>query len=325
MIKEITASGKDIMEAKENARLALGASELDDVNYEILHSGSRGIFGIIGVKPAMVKAYIELPDAEPKRERKQKENRQKENKGEKQVQETATAEKTEKSNNSRRKNRNEKRKPVEKASAVFESELTFTKLEVEEGQDRAFDFVRQLIENIGIEANVELFSCDDGTRRINITGEPASMLIGHHGDTLDALQYLANLASAQKNAEGVKDKSRVTVNIEGYRAKREETLRTLARAKAAQALRTHRNVMLEPMSPYERRIIHSEIQGIEGVTTNSIGNDTNRKVVIMVNKTKKAPQVVESETPSEVANEVTVETEVKVEASAVETEVEEQA
>ena len=94
MIKEITASGKDIMEAKENARLALGASELDDVNYEILHSGSRGIFGIIGVKPAMVKAYIELPDAEPKRERKQKENRQKENKGEKQVQETATAEKT---------------------------------------------------------------------------------------------------------------------------------------------------------------------------------------------------------------------------------------
>ncbi|MBO5789703.1 MAG: Jag N-terminal domain-containing protein [Clostridia bacterium] len=330
MIKEITASGKDIMEAKENARLALGASELDDVNYEILHAGSRGIFGIIGVKPAMVKAYIELPDAEPRRERKNKENRPaKENKPQKQAQENAPAtektEKSEKNNSSRRKNRNDRRKPVEKASAVFESELTFTKLEVEEGQDRAFDFVKQLIENIGIEANVELFSCDDGTRRINITGEPASMLIGHHGDTLDALQYLANLASAQKNAEGVKDKSRVTVNIEGYRAKREETLRTLARSKAAQALRTHRNVMLEPMSPYERRIIHSEIQSIEGVTTNSIGNDTNRKVVIMVNKAKKAPQTEEVAVENEVIAEVANETEIAAEVTASEDEVSEQA
>lgn len=290
MIKEITASGKDIMEAKENARLALGAGELDDVTYEILHAGSRGIFGIIGVKPAMVKASIELPDAEPRRERKHKENRPaREDKNVEKVQNAAQeeTEKPEKSN-SRRKNRSDRRKPVEKASAVFESELSFTKLEVAEGQDKAFDFVKKLIENIGIDATVELFSCDDGTRRINITGEPASMLIGHHGDTLDALQYLANLASAQKNDEGVKDKSRVTVNIEGYRAKREETLRTLARSKAAQALRTHRNVMLEPMSPYERRIIHSEIQNIEGVTTNSIGSDTNRKVVIMVNKAKKA-------------------------------------
>ena len=151
------------------------------------------------------------------------------------------------------------------------------------------------------------------------------MLIGHHGDTLDALQYLANLASAQKNAEGVKDKSRVTVNIEGYRAKREETLRTLARSKAAQALRTHRNVMLEPMSPYERRIIHSEIQSIEGVTTNSIGNDTNRKVVIMVNKAKKAPQTEEATVENEVITEVANETEIAAEVTASENEVSEQA
>ena len=63
MIKEIVASGKDVIEAKENARLALGVGPLDDVNFEVIHAGSKGIFGIIGVKPAQVRAYIEIPDA----------------------------------------------------------------------------------------------------------------------------------------------------------------------------------------------------------------------------------------------------------------------
>ena len=69
MIKEIIATGKDIIEAKENARAALGVSPLDDVNFEIIHSGSKGIFGIIGVKPAQVRAYIEIPDSEEKQKR----------------------------------------------------------------------------------------------------------------------------------------------------------------------------------------------------------------------------------------------------------------
>ena len=75
MIKEIIAQGKDVSEAKENARAALGVSELDDVQFVVLHIGSKGIFGVIGVKPAQVKAYIELPDREPKRhERREKKN-----------------------------------------------------------------------------------------------------------------------------------------------------------------------------------------------------------------------------------------------------------
>ena len=85
MIKEIIANGKDIIEAKENARAALGAGPLDDVNFEIIHSGSRGIFGIIGVKPAQVRAYIEIPDAkEPgkKRHDKQKKDRRNDRKPE---------------------------------------------------------------------------------------------------------------------------------------------------------------------------------------------------------------------------------------------------
>ncbi len=164
--------------------------------------------------------------------------------------------------------------------------MKFEKMDVAEGEDMSFEFVKDLLRDMDIAAEAELFSCEDGTRRINITGEEASMLIGHHGDTMDALQYLANLASARKNIHGERNKSRVTIDIEGYRAKREETLRALARRMAAKALRNHRSVMLEPMTAYERRIIHSEIQGIEGVSTNSIGSDNNRKIVIYLTDKK---------------------------------------
>ena len=94
---------------------------------------------------------------------------------------------------------------------------------------------------------------------------------------------------------GEKNKLRVTVDIEGYRAKREETLRALARRKAAQALKNNRSVMLEPMSAYERRIIHSEVQGIEGVSTNSVGSDSNRKIVIYLTDKKAMPETDETE------------------------------
>ena len=80
MIKEIIASGKDIIEAKENARAALGAGPLDDVNFEVIHAGSRGIFGIIGVKPAQVKAYIEIPDPVERKNRHEKNKKHKQEK-----------------------------------------------------------------------------------------------------------------------------------------------------------------------------------------------------------------------------------------------------
>ena len=82
MIKEIIASGKDIIEAKENARAALGAGPLDDVQFEIIHAGSKGIFGIIGVKPAQVKAFIEIPDPVERRQRREKPNKEKKQGGE---------------------------------------------------------------------------------------------------------------------------------------------------------------------------------------------------------------------------------------------------
>ena len=285
MIKEIIATGKDIIEAKENARAALGASPLDDVNFEIIHSGSKGIFGIIGVKPAQVRAYIEIPDSEEKQKRRHdrpKKERRPEDKPQQQKKKPQ-----EKKHEDRRPE--EKKAPeAPKAAAVPEVELKLELREVAEGEDMSFDFVKTVIADIGLSAEATLYSCEDGTRRITIAGDDASVLIGHHGDTLDALQYLANLASARKNVHGERDKSRVTIDIEGYRAKREETLRALARRMAAKALRNKRSVMLEPMSAYERRIIHSEIQGIEGVSTNSVGSDNNRKIVIFL--TDKKPQ-----------------------------------
>ena len=308
MIKEIIATGKDVVEAKENARAALGAGPLDDVNFEILHAGSKGIFGIIGVKPAQVKASMEIPDPEERHRRKSERPRRENN-----------APEGKKNNDQKKKKqqRPEEKQPKEekqKSKVVPETELNLQPKIVADGEDMSFDFVKTLLTNVGLDAEASLFTLEDGTRRIIISGGDASTLIGHHGDTLDALQYLANLASTRKNINGERDKSRVTIDIEGYRAKREETLRALARRMAAKALRNKRSVMLEPMSAYERRIIHSEIQGIEGVSTNSVGSDNNRKIVIYL--TDKKPEGIFDEAPA--AEEVI--TEAAVEETAVSTE-----
>jgi spoIIIJ-associated protein len=276
MIKEIVASGKTITEAQENARAALGVGPLDEVEvkFEIIHAGSKGIFGIIGVKPAQVKAYIEIPDNGEERAKKQRPRREKN-----EARTDIEASQKPKSEKNRRK-KNKKKSGDKKTPATPESELKMTRREVNDGEDCSFDFVKTVLSDIGLNAEAELYGLEDGTRRIIIVGDDASALIGHHGDTLDALQYLANLASQRKNINGERDKSRVTIDIEGYRAKREDTLRRLARRMAQKALKNRRSVMLEPMSAYERRIIHSEVQKIDGVSTNSVGTDTNRKIVI---------------------------------------------
>ena len=316
MIKEVIAQGKDLVEAKENARAALGAGPLDDVNFEIEYLGTKGIFGI-GAKPARVKATMEVADPhERKRERPKKERKPESPKreaaaetaegGESAPAPTHNKPKHKKHNNKKNGERREAKQNdnQKKPQAIPEVELKMERREVADGEDMSYEFVKTLISNIGLDAAAELYSCEDGTRRINVVGNDASVLIGHHGDTLDALQYLANLASARKNINGERDKSRVTIDIEGYRAKREETLRALARRMAAKAIRNNRSVMLEPMTAYERRIIHSEIQGIEGVSTNSIGSDNNRKIVIFL--TDKKPQgIFEEEEKKEAAEEIT--------------------
>ena len=148
------------------------------------------------------------------------------------------------------------------------------------GADAALELIRHLIDGMGLDAKVSMTDSDGDGKTIRVEGESAGVLIGHHGDTLDSLQYLANLAANKKVAGEKREYCRVTVDVENYRLKREETLRALARKMADKVLRYRKSVMLEPMNPYERRIIHSEVQKVPGVATNSIGSENNRKVVL---------------------------------------------
>ncbi len=151
------------------------------------------------------------------------------------------------------------------------------------GEDAAMDFIRKVIEDMELEGLViGKKEGDNDDVVITVDGENAGLLIGHHGETLDSLQYLANLAANKKVNGEKREYVKITLDIEGYRAKREGALRSLARRMASKVLKYKKSVMLEPMNPYERRIIHSEVQKIEGVSTNSIGSENNRRVVMFL-------------------------------------------
>ena len=151
--------------------------------------------------------------------------------------------------------------------------------------DLAVDFVKTTLKNMNINAEVVVSDTELG-KKIDVVGEGAGVLIGHHGETLDSFQHLANLA-ANRTENKKNPVPKISVDIESYRAKREETLRALARRMAHRVVKYKRSVMLEPMNPYERRIIHAELQSFAGVNTNSIGSETNRKVVIYLDENKK--------------------------------------
>ena len=154
------------------------------------------------------------------------------------------------------------------------------------GADIALAFIEQVVKDMELSLTVAKKEGNNDDILITVDGEGAGLLIGHHGETLDSLQYLANLA-ANKKIKGEKhDYVKITLDIEGYRAKREETLRALARRMAAKVVKYKKSVMLEPMNPYERRIIHSEVQHVEGVSTNSIGSENNRRVVMFLDDSK---------------------------------------
>ena len=129
---------------------------------------------------------------------------------------------------------------------------------------------------MGVNVSVAVKNDEEGNVRVNMEGDTLGILIGRRGETLDALQYLTSL---QVN-KGQDDYTRVTLDTEGYRAKREEALVRLANRMANRAQKTGRKVSLEPMNPYERRILHSALQDHPAVTTHSEGEEPNRHVVI---------------------------------------------
>jgi spoIIIJ-associated protein len=145
----------------------------------------------------------------------------------------------------------------------------------ETGLDIAVDFLEDVFDKMDVDANIEANEQEDGIL-IRITGKDSAIIIGKRGETLDSLQYLTSLV-VNRNEKTYK---RVTIDIENYRKKREETLVKLANRLAERVVRYRKNITLEPMNPYERRIIHSTLQNNKHVETYSIGDDPNRKVII---------------------------------------------
>ncbi len=148
------------------------------------------------------------------------------------------------------------------------------KLKMSRSEDGVL-FLQDIFDKMDIEVDIEREE-DEESILLKVTGKDSGIIIGRRGETLDALQYLTSLV-VNKNSGEYK---RVTIDIENYRQKREETLVRLADRLADRVIRYRRNVTLEPMNPYERRIIHSTLQNNNYVETYSVGEDPNRKVVI---------------------------------------------
>ena len=145
---------------------------------------------------------------------------------------------------------------------------------------RALAFLKELTHLMGVEVSIEVGTDAEGNVFANMTGDTLGILIGRRGETLDALQYLTSL-KVNRGQEGY---TRVTLDTENYRAKREEALTRLANRMANRAIKTGRKVSLEPMNPYERRILHSALQANDQVDTHSEGEEPNRHVVITLRK-----------------------------------------
>lgn len=142
-------------------------------------------------------------------------------------------------------------------------------------------FLRNVLDAMGIKAEIRIEDEKDGLK-INLRGPNMGILIGHRGETLDSLQYLISLVVNRHNTG--KEYKRVILDTENYRQKREETLIKLAKRLVVKVRNTNRSVVLEPMNPYERRIIHSALQDNPYVTTHSEGEEPYRKVVIDLKK-----------------------------------------
>lgn len=174
---------------------------------------------------------------------------------------------------------------VEEASSGFlglKTKPAVIKAKVKDSvEDRVKAFLADVLQAMGIEANVKVvFNKEERNMDIELEGEDMGILIGKRGATLDSFQYLASLVANK----GVDDYIRVKVDTENYRERRKETLENLAKNMAFKVKRTKRPVSLEPMNPYERRVIHSALQNDKYVTTHSEGEEPYRHVVVTMKK-----------------------------------------
>jgi len=141
--------------------------------------------------------------------------------------------------------------------------------------EKVVKYLQEIFDKMGVNVEMTLTESDNSIF-VNIQGEDSGIIIGRRGDTLEALQYLASLAVNN----GEEEYKRVVIDIENYRKKREDTLVRLSNKLADRVIRSRKSITLEPMSPYERRIIHSTLQNNKFIKTYSLGDEPNRKVVI---------------------------------------------
>ena len=279
MKKEIEISAKTREEAIEEAVRQLGAPSASALMITVINEGRRGFLGF-GAVPLTIRAIYQIPDAPAEGEKRSRRDRGDRDRGER----SERSRRDRKPRGDRRQDdRRQDDRREEKAPEVeaLPRPEAIDPATASESEQTAYRFICRLVENMGLaDVTIAMHPGRNDDMVITVDGEAAGVLIGHHGDTLDALQYLANLAANRKEEGEKREYARITVDVESYRAKREEALRILARKKAHQVLKYKKSIMLEPMNPYERRIIHSEIQHMEGVETNSIGVENNRRIVI---------------------------------------------
>ncbi len=257
MIKEAVGTGNTVDEAKEAAILALGASAEADVQIEILEMPKKKVLGMFGGSPAKVRVFIELPDVEEKTKslpKKKKENKKVEKKEQKTKEQAKAANPTE---------------------SEYGESVEISALKSDSKAYKAANYLKSILEGLGCENTAMKVAEKENGALISLEGEGLGVVIGRRGETLEALQLLVSLSA--NNGGGY---FRVNIDVGDYREKRIDALNALANRVAKQVLSTGRNRTLEPMSAYERRVIHTAVQEIEGVESNSIGEGENRRVVI---------------------------------------------
>ena len=269
-----------VEEAKELAAKKFG-KKVSEIRFEVLNEGKKGFLGI-GKTEAKVKASFEenapvttqKTSAEPVK--------------------TAAAAPEEKTQASAEKPAESAAAPVKKEAAETASpEMTqtpdeeysldnFTLIEddslVNPKVKLAKDYITSILRAMDVDAEFTVYQNETGAV-INIESNNNGTIIGRRGETLDAIQYLCSIIANK----GDKDYYRITIDCLGYRSKRKETLEQLAAKVAKSVLRTGRSQPLEPMNPYERRVIHSAISNIEGVSSRSVGEEPYRKIIISSN------------------------------------------
>ncbi len=276
-MNEVTVSAKTLDDAITEALIQLGATS-DMVEYEVIEKGSAGFFGI-GSKQAVVKAWkkkVEEPVAEePKKEIKKevpkKEFVKKEFEKKEHVKKEAPA----------KKHHTEKAKVEEPKKEEAPKREPQVLGKVEDSTIKACEvFLQDVLKAMGMEVKITSSIDSEGALNINMEGNNMGILIGKRGQTLDSLQYLTNRIANKNQEEYV----RVKLDTENYRQRRKETLENLAKNIAYKVKRTKKPVSLEPMNPYERRVIHSALQGDKYVSTHSEGEEPYRRVVVTLSR-----------------------------------------